>query len=292
MANISSKTRQLGLIGDPVTHSLSPFLHNFLSDRLGLDYVYMAYRVESENLKEAVLGARALGFRGFNVTLPYKREISPFMDQLSPAAEITGAINTVVAQSSGSLAGHNTDVSGFTRAANRTEYPIENSSCLVFGAGGAAAAVAYGLTRLQADKITICNRTLSKAEQLAHNIGRRTRIEEVRAIGLTSQATDKRVRNANVVINATSVGMVPDEAETIWKDEQAFDSNQLVIDLVYTPSPTKFMNLAASQGAQVLGGLDMLVCQALDSVELWTETQFDTEVAFSESRRRFREELE
>ncbi len=276
MAEIDASTKVLGLIGDPVSGSLSPRLQNWAIDRLGLDYRYFAFSVREGAVKEAIIGAKKLGLKGLNVTVPHKKTVVEYMDSLSRAAKVTGAINTIMFNRGEEVDGDNTDWKGFLKSLELHEFDPEGKICLVFGAGGAAAGVVYGLVRRGARKIVIVNRTEEKGVELVRKVEGLSPGVNLEVHPLSGSDIQKKVDRSDLVINATSVGMESMEGETIWGDVRSFHSGQLVYDLIYNPSPSKFLKLADDAGASTIDGLDMLILQGLESLKKWTGEKFES----------------
>ncbi len=251
----------VGVIGDPVRHSLSPTLHNAAFAALGLDWVSVAFPVAPGTLDVALSGARALGVRGLSVTMPFKEPIAALVDRASPTAQILGAVNCVAVEPDG-LVGHNTDGEGFVAALRRgADFDPAGRRCLVAGAGGAARAVLLALARAGASEVVVVGRAAARiadAVRLVADVGR--------------AGTSSDVSGADLVVNATPAGMAGTAAaeELPPVDPRLLGSGQLVVDLVYVPRPTRWLALAAAQGAATLDGLGMLVHQAALQVELWS----------------------
>jgi shikimate dehydrogenase len=269
-AAISGSTKVLALLGHPVAHSLSPRLHNAACEALGLDMVYVTFDVEPAALPAAVDGLRALGVAGANVTVPHKERVAALLDTLEGAAASLRTVNTIVNRD-GRLSGHNTDVAGFSRAlcAGLPGKPA-GSRYVVFGAGGAARAVVWGLVALGAARVSIYNRTHEKAVALAAEARNWASPEgacEVEATVLSGLAA--RIDDAQVVVNATSVGL-----ESGLKDipfpVDSLSSKHTVMDLVYDTQPTVFLQKAGEKGAHLISGVSMLLEQAALSFTLWT----------------------
>jgi shikimate dehydrogenase len=257
----SAASTVVGVIGDPVRHSLSPALHNAAFAALGLDWVSLAFAVPPAALEGALAGARALGIRGLSVTMPHKAAVAARMDRLSPTAERLGAVNCVVVEPDG-LAGDNTDGEGFLAALRRgAGFDPSGRRCLVVGAGGAARAVLLALARAGATEVIVVGRTPERAQAAADLAGAACRT------GTASEAG-----GADLVVNATPVGMAgtPTADELPPVGPELLGPGQLVVDLVYTPRPTRWLALAGRQGAVTLDGLGMLVHQAARQIELWT----------------------
>ena len=269
-----SRTRLLGLIGDPVEHSLSPRLHSFLLARAGLNYCYLAFRVPEASLGEALSGMRALGIRGVNVTIPHKEAVIPFLDELSPAAEAIGAVNVIVNEA-GRLRGHNTDWEGFLKALDSRGVGLCGRKAVVVGAGGAAAAVVYALVSSGAE-VAVVNRTPSRARALARRF---SSLGSVTHGGLHDLAAF--LREAELLVNATPVGMTP-HAEESPVPADLLREGLVVYDLVYNPPETKLLRDAGERGCLAIGGLEMLVYQGIRALELWTGHRFgDEDAAFA-----------
>lgn len=263
---ITAHTSLLALVGHPVRHSLSPLLHNAALRSQGVDMVYVAFDVEPSRLSYAVMGLKALGARGANVTLPHKENVIGFMDSLDPLAARVGSVNTIV-NDKGHFRGYNTDVAGFI-AALRTVRPegALGAQCLVAGAGGAARAVVAGLMADGAAGIRLYNRTSKRAEQLcaaAEQWG------ACACVPVTGEELAEVARHADVLVNATSVGLgtsVKDSALPV----DIVDSHHVVMDLVYGVQRTALIIQAEARGAATIDGRKMLVMQGASAYRLWT----------------------
>ena len=289
MTEIDSSTSVLGLIGDPVEGSLSPKLQNWAIDKLGLDYRYFAFPVKPNSVEPAIIGARELGFRGLNVTVPYKKTAAEFSDSLSRSALVTGAVNTLTFTDKGEIEGDNTDWRGFLQSLKLHGFDPEGKECVVFGASGAGAGVVYGLVRRGAKKIVIVNRTEAKGAELARKLNGLSPGVDIDARPLSGSDIGQKVKRSELVINATPVGMGKREGKSVWSDESSFRADQLVFDLVYHPSPTKFLSLAEAAGSQTLDGLDMLILQGLESLKEWTGEAIDSGEVVGKLRRYLRD---
>ncbi|MFC1957159.1 shikimate dehydrogenase [Chloroflexota bacterium] len=253
---ISGKTQVCGVIGDPIEHTMSPVMHNAAFRELGLDYVYVAFRVKSEELAGAIEGMRALNIRGLNVTIPHKVNIIPLLDSLDPLAEKLGAVNTVVHRG-GVLRGHNTDASGFLQALRDKEVTPEGKNVVILGAGGAARAISFILADKKAN-LLILNRLeeMDWAEELASKIstvfGQKVRALELKEANLRT-ALDK----AELLVNATSVGMSPN-TDLTPVPARLLRPDLVIFDIVYNPIKTKLTTEASQAGCETVMGLDML----------------------------------
>ena len=265
---ISGKTKICAIIGDPVEHSMSPAMHNAAYKKMGLDYIYLPLLVKSEHLKPAVEGLRALNFRGFNVTMPHKVSIIPLLDGLDALAEKIGAVNTVVNEN-GELRGYNTDGLGFLQALLEHGVEPEGKNTVVLGAGGASRAISYVLARRGA-RLTILNRKLELdwADDIAAFI-RRDLGAEVKVMELGFEPLQAALAGADVLINATSVGMSPDAGKSLVPAELLRDG-LTVCDVIYTPLKTRLLREADAAGCRIINGVDMLAWQGVLCFEKWT----------------------
>jgi shikimate dehydrogenase len=263
---ISGKTKICALIGDPVEHTMSPVMHNTAYKKLGLDYIYIPFRVKPKQLVQAVEGLRALNVRGFNVTIPHKVAIIPLLDGLDPLAEKIGAVNTVV-NNDGELRGFNTDAEGFLRALLEHGIKPKGKKVIVLGAGGASRAITYILAEKGAH-LTILNREqeLDWAESIAQLI-REDHRQEVKVLELGHLT--EALADADLLVNATSVGMSP-AVEDSPAPAELLDKVPVVFDIVYNPIITRLLREAALAGAKTIGGLDMLAWQGALAFEMWT----------------------
>ncbi len=264
---ISGKTKVCGVIGDPIEHTMSPVMHNAAFKELGLDYLYVSFRVRKEELGKAVESIRALNIRGLNVTTPHKVAIIPFLDELDPLVERIGAVNTIV-NDDGVLTGYNTDATGFLQALLDKGVKPEGKNTVILGAGGASRAISFILAE-RGTHLVILNRLLELdwAEELAQRISQVS--EKVRALELNEKNLEMMLEGADILINATSVGMSPDVDETPVP-ARLLKPALIVFDIVYNPIQTRLLKEAEAAGAQTIGGLDMLVWQGAIAFEKWT----------------------
>lgn len=271
----------VGIIGWPVGHSISPAMHNRAFLELGLlNWLYVPMPVSQYpeiRVKEAILGLRALGFRGANVTVPYKEAVLPYLDQLSDMAEAIGAVNTIVVDSEGRLVGHNTDGLGFIEDLADHEISYSEMRILILGAGGSARAVVHALLSHGCRNITILNRTQTKADDIATNFRDCFQGATIDT-GPLDQHYIKQAPLYDLVINATSIGLKDSFHEMPWSENLHFVSEQIVYDLIYRPTKTAFLSHAAKAGAQTINGLGMLVHQGALAFEIWTGQKAPVEV--------------
>jgi shikimate dehydrogenase len=250
---ISGQTTICGIIGDPIGHTMSPAMHNAAFKSLGLNYVYVPFKVKSMELRKAIEGIRGLNLRGVNVTIPHKVAVVQLLDKLDPLAERIGAVNTIV-NDEGILTGYNTDATGFLQTLHDRNIEPAEKKVLLLGAGGAARAIGHILTREKA-KVTILNRKqdLSWAEDLAARLSRNYKTD-VKALELTPENLKKAISNAEILVNATSLGMSP-EIDATPVPAELLRADLTVFDVVYNPLQTRLLREAKAAGAKTIDGL-------------------------------------
>ena len=281
---ITGKTKLLGVIGAPIGHSLSPIIQNAALRAAGLDYVYTALPVHPDVLNSAVRGLRDAGYRGLNVTIPFKTEIIPLMNALSEDARRIGAVNTVVMQEDGTMVGHNTDVTGFLAGFAERGISIEGKHAVLIGAGGAARATLWGLLRSHVTSVTIGVRTAAKGTALTADFAADGAIE---AYAFDDPAFTRALAAADVVVQTTPLGMTPHMEAMPPVKLATLKSSAVVYDLIYTPAETRFLREASTRGHETINGETMLVAQGAESFFLWTGVRPDTALM----KRVLREEL-
>ncbi|RCX09297.1 shikimate dehydrogenase [Anaerobacterium chartisolvens] len=266
---VTGETRFVGLIGNPVEHSISPQLHNTISSCLGVDLIYIPFKVEEAGLKDAVNGLKALNIKGFNVTTPYKKDIMKYIDENSKEALLMGAVNTVK-NIDGRLYGYNTDAEGFSRAfKEEVGEGFKGKKIAIIGAGGAARAITVKIAIEGAAEISIINRTLQKAHDIAGIIENNYSMN-VGCFGTDEGAAGDALRQADIIINTTSIGMYPNTNESPLKKGIKLSDSQIVYDIIYNPSVTKLLAGAQRYGAKAVNGLGMLFYQGIYAYEIWT----------------------
>ncbi len=275
-----ARPMKLGIIGDPIGHSLSPALHQWVLERLGIAGEYRAYHVRDGKLLAFLEMSRRCELSGFNVTIPHKISITRWLDSMDQEASLIGAVNTVK-NSQGSLVGYNTDGIGFLRALQARRFSPQQKRVVIRGAGGAARAVAHALLRSGIATLVISNRTTSRAQKLLEELQQRY---PHAAISVTiPQALSRELRTADLIVNATPMSPI--------SLPERLSDNALVYDLVYNPPRTRLLIEAERRGAQTLNGLDMLIYQAIESLKIWlgipdleARIPYDTLKSFLEKR--------
>ena len=259
-------TTRAAVIGSPVTHSLSPLLHNAAFNSLGMDWEYLALEITESELDEVLAQMRSGNLGGLSVTMPLKTRVASLVDECTSTAEKLSAVNCVVANEKG-LIGHNTDGDGFLNGLiHEAQFDPKGKKVAVIGAGGAARAVIEALARSGAASIMVVNRTPAKAESAADLAG------EVGAVG-----TLEDISGADLVVNATSIGMKDSQVD-IPCSVDLLHSSQLVVDLIYHPLETRWISLAKQKGIDSYNGVSMLLFQAAEAFTLWTGEEAPTSI--------------
>lgn len=265
--NIDSNTKLLGAIGYPLKQSRSPIIMNRLSEITGNNLVYAMYEVKPGDLKVAVMGLKALGARGFNVTMPYKQEIMRYLDEISPEARDLNAVNTVKIDS-GRLIGYNTDFFGFDNALKINGMEIKGKNVLVIGAGAISGCVAKSLEERSPSHVRCLNRTAQKAQKLADLMKGVNASWAALTPGELTDSMDK----ADVIINITPVGLSSYGEKNHAFDPEVLNEKKTLFDVIYSPLKTPFLSAGEQRGAKTVNGLDMFIGQAARAYEIWTGT--------------------
>ena len=275
---ITGKTKLLGIIGDPVEHSLSPVMHNAAIANLGLDYIYVPFPVQQGNLAEALAGFSAVNLKGFSITIPHKQEIIPLLTEISDDAANIGAVNTVWRTESG-WKGTNTDAAGFIAPLKTIDRDWNKTTPVVIGNGGAARAVIAGLTNLGCESIHVIGRNPNKLARFYESWSHAPKITSRLKIHNWDNLSSL-IPAADLLVNTTPVGMSPKiDASPVSADlMQKLKQNAIAYDLIYTPNPTQFLKLAQAQGATTLDGLEMLVQQGVKALEIWLQQSVPVDI--------------
>ena len=271
---ISGKTKVCAIIGDPVEHSLSPVMHNVAFKELGLNLVYMAFTVTTKELKTAIMGARSLGLTGLNVTMPHKNAVMNYIDEVDATAKGIGAVNTILSNH-GKLIGYNTDGNGAMIALQENGVDPEGKKLVLLGAGGAAKAIAYHAAQ-DVDELVILNRSQEKAIKLDEALPQSFR-KKVKTGRLSFTVLKEELKEADILINATSVGMHPN-VDISPVPSSLLRCDLCVMDIIYSPLETRLVIDAKSLGAKVVSGLEMLIYQGAVAFEIWTNCSAPIEV--------------
>ena len=267
---ISSKTSFIALIGNPVSHSLSPVMQNAALQYLGLDLIYIAIPCEDEDLELVLNSLKKINCKGLNITIPYKEKVFDLCSEISPIANKLKAINTLKLNSNNEWSATNTDVEGFI-------YPLKtlnlaNKQAIVLGSGGASRSVIQGLINLNLSKISVISRNQSSLNEVTKNFENQIQLKGF--LNNDNQARDL-VKEADLIVNTTPVGMMTSKqeknvlpyGEAFWR---SLESRTIVYDLIYNPAPTPLLKFCAKKGCITIDGLKMLVAQGMKSISFWT----------------------
>lgn len=273
----NGETRTCGLIGNPVEHTLSPLLQNYLAEETGTNMVYVPFHVDKGCLEEAVKGAFALNLLGCNVTVPYKTDVMEYVTELDPMAAKIGAVNTLVRNEQG-FKGYNTDMPGLYRAMLSDGVDPAGKECVILGAGGVARAVAVMLLEKQASKVYILNRTLEKALAITEEVNHMAGREFAKAFTL-EEYYKLPEKQRFLVIQATNVGMHPHVEDVVISEEAFYKRVEVGYDLIFNPGDTRFMQMTREAGGKAYNGAKMLVYQGIIAFELWNGIVISEETA-------------
>ena len=258
-----------GIIGYPLSHTLSPSMHNFIYQKLGIDVEYKKWEISPNNLKSHIEKINNENFIGANITVPYKEKIVPLLDEIRNEAKFTGAVNTIV-KNNNKLIGYNTDVYGIEQTLDiKLKNDVINNA-VIFGAGGAAKAAFFVLLQRGLNNLTIVNRTKSNALKMISKFNNANCDQTIITLNEKSQIKSACL-SADLIINTTILGMKGSGYEDISPIDSTFiDSNSVIFDMVYNPTKTPLIKIALERNANIIEGLNMLVYQAIKSIELWT----------------------
>ena len=259
---IKGSTNVVGLIGHPVEHSFSPPMHNAAFEELNMDYTYVAFDVNPNDLENAIKGAQALNVKGFNVTIPHKIEVMKYLDEIDEIASLIGAVNTIDFKE---LKGYNTDGIGAIRAISEVT-DVKDKNVVIAGAGGASRAISFYLAKYGINSLTILNRNVEKADNLAQDVLNSQLIDDVGADSIANMD----LGDADILVNTTPVGMHPNVNEAPIASAEMMHEDLVVYDAVYNPNETVLLRQAIEAGAKPVYGIKMLLYQGAESFEIWT----------------------
>ena len=277
---ITGLTRLGGLLGSPVSHSISPMMHNDSFRELGLDYVYLCFDIGPEKLGNAISALRDMNTYGFNLTMPDKEAVLPYLDELSLASQIIGAVNTVKNEN-GRLVGHMTDGIGYMRSAKEAGCDVIGKEMMILGVGGAASAIAVQAAIDGVSKLHLVNRksrSWEKAEKLVRQINENTNCRADLTDLADTGALRALLASTTLLTNATSVGMAPNEKATPLPDTSLFHPELTVSDVIYHPRETRLLAEAKTVGCKTFNGMYMLLYQGEAAFKIWTDQDMPTEL--------------
>jgi shikimate dehydrogenase len=279
MLMINGATHVVGVIGDPVGHSLSPILHNAAFDVIGIDWAYVPFPVAAADGPNVIAAMKTLGLRGLSVTTPHKDFVAAFADEVSSDVQLLGAANTLIRLPDGRVRAETTDGLGCIGALAEASCDVAGKRCVVLGAGAAGRAVVLALARSGATSIVVINRNAQRAE-IAAQLGRAAGVDST--VGNATVGNANAVRESDLVINSTSVGLGADvnDPSALLPEVALLQAGQVFHDLTYHPLETAMMRAATNRGATVVGGLGMLIHQAALQFRFWTGQEAPIDVMF------------
>ncbi len=277
---ITGHTKLICLLGSPVGHSKSPMMHNEAFRALGLDYCYLAFDVREEGLLQAVEGLKALGARGMNLTMPCKNAAVSLCDRLSPAAELCGAVNTVVIEADKTMTGYTTDGAGFFLSCQEAGFFVKGKKIVILGSGGAGTAIFVQAALDGAEEIAIFTRSTSAFAERTRQVAGKLREQTGCKIAIYDYQDDvlrREIRDSQLLVNSTNIGMAPNEQECLIPDLSYFHPDLTVADIIYNPLKTRLVKMAEEAGCRAFGGRDMLLYQGAEAFRLWTGKEMPVE---------------
>ena len=275
----------VGVFGDPVDGNPTGVMEEAAFEACGLNYRYLTLKVTKDDFDDAMKAIHAFHMKGMNLTMPHKITVLPYLDELSEAAGIIGAVNTIVVKD-GKLFGENTDGKGFVQALKNNGVSPEGKKVVILGAGGAAKAIAVECALAGALAVTVINRTKERAEELAEVLNKNTKAA---AKGMEWEKNQKIPADTDILINATSIGLIPDSDQKPDIDYGTITEGMVVSDVVFNPVETLFLKEAAAHGAKTVNGLGMLACQGALNFTLWTGEEAPLSIMEETLRREFEE---
>ena len=276
---ITGHTELIGLMAYPIRHSSSPAMHNEAFAYLGLDYAYLAFEVDNDTLEDAVKGLRALKMVGSNVSMPNKTVVHKYLDELSPAAELCGAVNTIV-NDNGKLIGHITDGIGYMKALKDNDIDVIGKKMTIVGAGGAATAIEVQAALDGVAEMSIFNvrdKFWANAEETVKKINERTNCKVTLYDLADLDKLKEEIADSYLFANATGMGMKPLEGQTYIPDKSFFRPDLIVTDVVYAPRETAMLKMAKEVGCKTMNGLGMMLFQGAAAFKLWTGKEMPTD---------------
>ena len=257
------------VIGNPIDHSLSPKLHNYWMEKNNINAIYEKEKLDSNDLQNFISNIRNKNICGANVTVPFKKEVIPYLDKLTPDAEATQSVNTILLDNDDKIMGHNTDIGGFENAIKFTKYDFIKKKVFLLGAGGVVPSIIFALNKMRVSSITLSNRTKKKAEELQkfsnEKMLKKNKLSEIEVVNWGA------IPEFDIVINATSVGLNNDQKLDL--DFSNIGKNKFFYDVIYNPKETKFLKTGKDLGNQTENGKKMFIYQAVEAFKLWHNIQ-------------------
>jgi shikimate dehydrogenase len=275
---VKGKSNKTCLIGNPIAHSISPEIHNTLNRELNINDVYIAFKIDNGDFSDALKGIITLGFKGFNITVPYKNKIIEYLHEIDEEALFLGSVNTVNIKNN-MLYGYSTDGDGFLKSFKlETGTNFKNKNVTLLGSGGTTRAIAGKLVFEGVKSISIFNRTFGKAEELALLVNNYSKTDTTKAFHI-NEKNMHIIAQSDIIINTTSVGMHPCNNDSPLQNSDIFKKNQIVYDVIYNPVKTKLLEMAENNGSTIINGFGMLVFQAIASYEIWNNIKIEDKMS-------------
>jgi len=257
------------VIGNPIEHSMSPLIHNYWLKKNNIEATYYKKKLDSDNLKDLIIKIRKKNISGVNVTVPFKKEVIPFLDKLTLDAETTQSVNTILLANDSKIVGHNTDIGGFENAIKDTEYNLSGKKILILGSGGVTASIIFALYKMEVSSITLTNRTKTKAEYLQNFYNsatvKKNGWNEIRVVEWGDMP------EFDMIINATSVGL--NNNDNLNLDFSKIGKNKFFYDVIYNPKETNFLKIGKDLGNKTENGKKMFIFQAAEAFKIWHDIQ-------------------
>ncbi|MBR0471458.1 MAG: shikimate dehydrogenase [Methanosphaera sp.] len=263
---ITGKTKITGVIGHPIEHSMSPPMHNNAYKQLNMDYVYVAFHVQPENIENLINSSKTLDIKGLNVTIPHKTTIIPYLDEIDETAEKIGAVNTIQFKN-GIAKGYNTDGIGAIKSIQE-HTTLKDKNILIIGAGGASKAISFTLINENINSLTIANRSQNNAENLINNIKKQTEFTNINYQQINN--VDEILNQTDIIINTTPIGMYPNHQVKPPIKTDNINNKHVIMDIIYNPLETQLLKQAKEKGATTINGTSMLINQGLESFKIFT----------------------
>ena len=269
--------KHFAVIGSPIKHSLSPIMHRWIFERLGIDAEYQKINVDNNHLPKIIQKIRNGALDGINITIPLKEAVLTFLDEINPRAKSIGAVNCIMISNS-KIIGNNTDWYGFSMALKKNNINTLNREVIILGAGGSARSILYALKRIGVQKMFLLNRTIEKAMKL----------QDSSIFVHPLQDANKIIKTNSIIINTTSVGMQNNKSPINFG---LINKNQILFDIIYSPLETSLLECGKKRGALTVNGLDMFIHQGLASLDLWFGSSISTQVNFLKLKNYLESEL-
>jgi shikimate dehydrogenase len=277
---VNGSTRIYGIIGNPIEHTQSPAIQNWLAELIDINFKYVPFLVEEGQLENAIKGAYALNIQGMNVTVPYKKDVMQYLVDIDDMAKNIGSVNTLV-RVKGGYKGYNTDITGLKRAMQSDNINIEGEEVVILGAGGVGRTVAFMCSSSGAKKVYLLNRNEDKAKSVADEVNSKLGIGNVIPMALADYKNLLgNMERKYVAIQATSVGLFPNVEDVVLDDFDFYKCIKVGYDLIYKPWETMFMQLVMANGAKAYNGMKMLLYQGIDAFEIWNNCTMPDESTY------------